>query len=46
MDQDRDGVIGLEDLKEIYNSLGKKNKALQHNTTKKTNPNMSSECKI
>jgi hypothetical protein len=22
MDQDRDGVIGLEDLKEVYNSLG------------------------
>ena len=26
MDQDRDGVIGLEDLKEVYNSLGNKNK--------------------
>ncbi len=26
MDQDRDGVIGLEDLKEVYNSLGNTSK--------------------
>ena len=30
MDQDRDGVIGLEDLKEVYNSLGNISKHTEH----------------
>ena len=31
MDQDRDGTISVDDLKEVYNSLGKRMKKKKKN---------------
>ena len=35
MDQDRDGTISMDDLKEVYNSLGKNIYKKEHNKKKK-----------